>query len=68
MYRHDQESAVVSAPAGAGFTESLDQRPVRLVLAASTGRELDLHPLAFAADGSAVQASFAPDRPFRTHF
>ncbi|MFE9848104.1 nucleotidyltransferase domain-containing protein [Streptomyces sp. NPDC005576] len=65
MYRHDQERAVVSALTGAGFAESLDQRPVRLVLATSTGRELDLHPLVFAADGFAVQASFAPDHPFR---
>jgi lincosamide nucleotidyltransferase A/C/D/E len=28
------------------------------------GREIDLHPLAFASDGSAVQASFERDRPF----
>ncbi|MFD6534287.1 nucleotidyltransferase domain-containing protein [Streptomyces sp. NPDC060184] len=77
MHRRDQEPAVLAALAGAGFTESLDQRPVRFVLSAppgppsapgppsSTGRELDLHPLVFAADGSAVQASFEPDRPFR---
>jgi lincosamide nucleotidyltransferase A/C/D/E len=28
------------------------------------GLEIDLHPLTFAADGSAVQASLEADRPF----
>jgi lincosamide nucleotidyltransferase A/C/D/E len=28
------------------------------------GREIDLHPLTFAPDGSAVQASLEPGRPF----
>ncbi|MCX5399710.1 nucleotidyltransferase domain-containing protein [Streptomyces sp. NBC_00102] len=91
MHRRDQEPAVLAALAGAGFTESLDQRPVRFVLTSSEDgvspsgrsspsrrspspagrssspsyRELDLHPLVFAADGSAVQASPEPDRPFR---
>ncbi|MGW1464867.1 nucleotidyltransferase domain-containing protein [Streptomyces sp. NPDC002308] len=83
MHRRDQEPAVLAALAGAGYTETLDQRPVRFVLtsvsdrssslhrsfppdrSSSPGRELDLHPLVFAADGSAVQASPEPDRPFR---
>lgn len=55
---------MVAALAGAGYAETLDQRPVRFVLTSPSGRELDLHPLVFAADGSAVQASFEPDRPF----
>ncbi|MGW2838199.1 nucleotidyltransferase domain-containing protein [Streptomyces sp. NPDC001493] len=97
MHRRDQEPAVLAVLAGAGYTETLDQRPVRFVLtssgdgsspsgrsspshrppspsgrsssspdrSSSPGRELDLHPLVFAADGSAVQASPEPDRPFR---
>lgn len=77
MHRRDQEPAVLAALANAGFTETLDQRPVRFVLTSPPGRafppdrsslpglELDLHPLVFAADGSAVQASPEPDRPFR---
>ena len=64
MHRQDQESAVVAALAGAGFVETLDLRPVRFVVAGPVGREIDLHPLVFAADGSAVQASPDPGSPF----
>ncbi|MFD3456645.1 nucleotidyltransferase domain-containing protein [Streptomyces sp. NPDC058691] len=65
MHRAEQEPAVVAALAAAGFAETLDWRPVRFVMAEPRGRELDLHPLVFAADGSAVQASPDPERPFR---
>ncbi|MFJ3988371.1 nucleotidyltransferase domain-containing protein [Streptomyces sp. NPDC090032] len=64
MHRQEQESVVVAALARRGFTESLDWRPVRFVLSAPDGRDLDLHPLTFAADGSAVQASPDPRSPF----
>lgn len=64
MFRTDQESAVVAALAEAGFVETLDWRPVRFVVTDLAGREVDLHPLVFAADGSATQASPDPDRPF----
>jgi lincosamide nucleotidyltransferase A/C/D/E len=64
MHRQDQEAAVVAALAEAGFTETLDWRPVRFVVTAADGREIDLHPLTFAEDGSAVQASLDPSRPF----
>ena len=37
---------------------------MRLVVADTNGRELDLHPLTFRPDGSAVQASVNPERPF----
>ncbi|MDQ1069010.1 nucleotidyltransferase domain-containing protein [Streptomyces canus] len=50
MHRQKQEPAVVAALAAAGFVESLDGR--------------HLHPLVFARDGSAVQASGEPERPF----
>ncbi|MCX4779122.1 nucleotidyltransferase domain-containing protein [Streptomyces sp. NBC_01264] len=66
MHRQEQEPAVVAALAEAGFSESLDWRPVRFVVTHANGREIDLHPLVFAGggDGSAVQASLDPERPF----
>ncbi|MFE2210375.1 nucleotidyltransferase domain-containing protein [Streptomyces canus] len=64
MHRQEQEPAVVAALAASGFVESLDLRPVRFVVTAADGREIDLHPLVFAEDGSAVQASGEPERPF----
>jgi lincosamide nucleotidyltransferase A/C/D/E len=64
MHRAEQEPAVVAALAEAGFAQTLDWRPVRFVVARPTGQEIDLHPLTFAADGSAVQASLEPGRPF----
>jgi hypothetical protein len=39
-------------------------RPVRFVVADAQGREIDLHPLVFAPDGSATQASTDPRCPF----
>jgi lincosamide nucleotidyltransferase A/C/D/E len=64
MHRDSQEPMVIAALAGAGFVETLDWRPVRFVVTHPTGSEIDLHPLAFAPDGSAVQSSLVPDRPF----
>ncbi|WP_019057358.1 nucleotidyltransferase domain-containing protein [Streptomyces prunicolor] len=64
MHRRDQEDAVLAVLGEAGFVESLDRRPIRFVVTAPGGREIDLHPLVFAADGSATQASPEPERPF----
>ncbi|MEV6108501.1 amino acid transporter [Streptomyces sp. NPDC051940] len=64
MHRQDQEATVVTALSEAGFAETVNWRPIRFVLTAPDGRELDLHPLTFAPDGSATQASPTPDRPF----
>ncbi|MGW1024866.1 nucleotidyltransferase domain-containing protein [Streptomyces sp. NPDC002577] len=64
MHRKNQEPAVVAALADAGFVETLDRRPVRFVVTDPLGREIDLHPLVFAGDGSAVQASPDPEHPF----
>ncbi|MFD8814164.1 nucleotidyltransferase domain-containing protein [Streptomyces sp. NPDC059627] len=64
MHRQVQEPAVLAALAAAGYVETLDWRPVRFVVADPHGREIDLHPLVFAADGSAVQASPDPGHPF----
>ncbi|MDQ0793665.1 nucleotidyltransferase domain-containing protein [Streptomyces sp. B1I3] len=65
LHDREQESTVVAALAAAGYTETLDQRPVRFVLSRPSGLDIDLHPLGFAADGSAVQSSFDPAEPFR---
>ncbi|MEU0884393.1 hypothetical protein ABZ345_37875 [Lentzea sp. NPDC005914] len=65
MHREEQEPAVLAALAVLGFTETLSWRPVRFVLTDPTGREIDLHPLRFAPDGSAEQSSLTPDEPFR---
>ena len=64
MHRAEQEPAVIAALAAAAFAQTLDWRPVRFVVADPGGREIDLHPLTFAPDGSAVQASLEPGRPF----
>jgi lincosamide nucleotidyltransferase A/C/D/E len=61
LHRREREPEVLTALAALGYRETLDLRPVRFVL--SDGRTgLDLHPLVFAADGSAVQA--APEGTF----
>lgn len=64
MHRREQERVVVEVLAEAGFSESLDWRPVRFVVADVQGRAIDLHPLVFAPDGSAIQASPDRARPF----
>ncbi|MFD0022477.1 nucleotidyltransferase domain-containing protein [Streptomyces sp. NPDC058382] len=65
LHRHEQEPALVAALTAAGYAQTLDRRPVRFVLSHPAGPEIDLHPLRFAPDGSAVQSSFDPDQPFR---
>ncbi|WP_181359327.1 nucleotidyltransferase domain-containing protein [Streptomyces sporangiiformans] len=64
MHRQDQEAAVTAALYDDGFTESLNWRPIRFVVTAPDRREIDLHPLVFAEDGSAEQASPQPEHPF----
>jgi lincosamide nucleotidyltransferase A/C/D/E len=64
MHRESHEPAIVTALADAGFVESFDGRPVRFVVTDPCGRDIDLHPLTFAPDGSAVQASPDPGHPF----
>ncbi|MFB7512819.1 nucleotidyltransferase domain-containing protein [Streptomyces sp. NPDC056144] len=64
MYRQEQEDVVMAALRADGFMETLDWRPIRFVMAAPDGREIDLHPLVFADDGSAIQASPQPEQPF----
>lgn len=64
MHRQDQEAIVLAALSAEGFVESVDWRPVRFVVTAPDGREIDLHPLVFTEDGSAEQASLQPGLPF----
>ncbi|KAB8166427.1 amino acid transporter [Streptomyces sp. 3MP-14] len=64
MHRLEQEPKLVAALAAAGFAETLDWRPATFVVTAADGREIDLHPLEFAPDGSALQGSLDPDHPF----
>jgi lincosamide nucleotidyltransferase A/C/D/E len=40
-----------------GYTIETDWRPARLSMATAAGEHVDLHPVRFAADGSAVQSS-----------
>ncbi|NJP68854.1 nucleotidyltransferase domain-containing protein [Streptomyces spiramenti] len=65
LHRVEEEPALLAALAGAGFTETLDGRPARFVVADAGGREIDLHPLSFAPDGSAVQHTGEPGLPYR---
>ena len=51
------------ALASLGYTRGVDDLPIRLVVDATDGRSVDLHPIRFQADGSALQAG--PDRDYR---
>ncbi|MBW5252362.1 amino acid transporter [Streptomyces sp. NBC_01336] len=65
LHRREQEPALVAALTAAGYAQTLDWRPARFVLSHPSGPEIDLHPLRFAPDGSAVQSSLDPEKPFR---
>ncbi|WP_214413274.1 nucleotidyltransferase domain-containing protein [Sphaerisporangium fuscum] len=58
LHRVEQEPLLIRTLESAGFAERSGispGRPARFVMADRDGRELDLHPLLFAPDGSAVQ-------------
>jgi lincosamide nucleotidyltransferase A/C/D/E len=57
LHDHDSEDRALAVLAGLGYRPGLDARPVRFVLHADAGHELDLHPLHIATDGSAWQAA-----------
>jgi lincosamide nucleotidyltransferase A/C/D/E len=65
MHREEQEPRILEALAARGFVETLSWRPVRFVVTGPGGREIDLHPLRYAQDGSAEQSSLTPGEPFR---
>ncbi|MEV4073750.1 nucleotidyltransferase domain-containing protein [Nonomuraea fuscirosea] len=59
LHRVEQEPAVIAALEALGYAERhegvVPGRPARFVMADPGGRELDLHPLSFRPDGSALQ-------------
>ncbi|UBU10121.1 nucleotidyltransferase domain-containing protein [Nonomuraea gerenzanensis] len=59
LHREEQERAVIAALEALGYAERtqgvVPGRPARFVMAGPGGRELDLHPLRFLPDGSALQ-------------
>ncbi|MCX4965169.1 nucleotidyltransferase family protein [Streptomyces sp. NBC_00654] len=65
LHDREQEPALIAALTAAGYTETLDRRPARFVYSHPSGLEIDLHPLAYAPDGSAVQSSLDPAEPYR---
>ncbi|WEH36159.1 amino acid transporter [Streptomyces sp. AM 4-1-1] len=65
LHRREQEPAVLAALTAAGYSETFDGRPARFVMTHPSGLGLDLHPLDFAPDGSALQASLDPSEPYR---
>lgn len=67
---HDDVDLVVRLSDVAGVLEALtplgyrlaeDLRPTRAVLRAADGRQVDLHPVTYDADGTGWQAGAAPD-------
>jgi lincosamide nucleotidyltransferase A/C/D/E len=54
----EHEAVALEVLAAHGFRETADERPVRFVLRDEGGLELDLHPVRFAPDGSARQATY----------
>lgn len=66
MHRADQEPAVLAALSAAGFTEMLDQRPVRFVMTAPDGREIDLHPRSSPETGRRHRRPSTPGAPSAT--
>ncbi|TDC86964.1 amino acid transporter [Nonomuraea deserti] len=58
LHRAEQEPAVIAALRAVAYAERegvVPGRPARFVMTGPGGRELDLHPLWFRSDGSAVQ-------------
>ncbi|AQZ60789.1 putative aminoglycoside nucleotidyltransferase [[Actinomadura] parvosata subsp. kistnae] len=59
LHRAEQEPAVIAALESLGYAERTEGvvpgRPARFVMTGPGGRELDLHPLHFRPDGSALQ-------------
>jgi lincosamide nucleotidyltransferase A/C/D/E len=51
-----REAEALAALDAAGYRVATDWRPVRVALRRADGAEVDLHPLRYRQDGSAVQA------------
>ena len=52
---------VIDALGGLGFWVEEDRSPTRVVLRASDGSQVDLHPVTFAVDGTGWQRGAAPN-------
>jgi lincosamide nucleotidyltransferase A/C/D/E len=57
----DGVAALTRAVDALGFTVAEDQLPTRLVLRAPDGRQVDLHPVTFDADGTGWQSAAGPN-------
>jgi lincosamide nucleotidyltransferase A/C/D/E len=53
--------SVVAALGGLGFSVAEDHSPVRLVLRAADGRQVDLHPVTFDGEGTGWQIGATAD-------
>jgi len=51
----------VRALSALGFTTAEDHLPTRLVLRSDDGRQVDVHPVTFDAEGTGWQAAASPD-------
>jgi len=56
----DQTDRAIKCLVEIGFVIELDDRPTRLVLRAGAGRQVDVHPVTFDADGTGWQRGAAP--------
>jgi|SRR5438309_6283659 len=54
-------ASIIATLASVGFRVEVDDRPTRLVLAASDGRQIDFHPIVFDEDGNGRQIGAAPN-------
>src|SRR6266545_3639246 len=57
----DKTDLVIAALVPLGFRVEVDDRPTRLVLAASDGRRIDLHPLVFDEEDNGTQIGAGPN-------
>ena len=61
--RFEHGETALDVLARSGYLVDVDWRPVRVAVRDRNGRQVDLHPLRFADDGSAEQASLG-DTPY----
>jgi lincosamide nucleotidyltransferase A/C/D/E len=57
----DKTDSIIAALAPLGFQVEADDRPTRLVLAASDGRHIDFHPLVLDEQGNGRQIGAGPN-------
>lgn len=62
---HEHSAIELLGQQGYAIIRDSDWRPVLLVLVDSSGHRIDVHPIAFDADGNGVQANVGGLPPFR---